>query len=194
MSKIVIRLEHDYDAENPCDYDGWKAYSFSNRHANFKHPDEFEDDEDLERRLKIGLAFKLAYFEHGQCEWTLSGEGYQCRWDSGSFAGLLIWENAEDDIGAVTVEDRRKDAKAFLETYTAWCNGYVFGYVASRVTDCECCGQEEPEGEHLDSCWGFIGHEALFEWIRESMDLGGETVEFRGEASYLADYWKELVA
>jgi hypothetical protein len=158
--KLVVKLWHDDMPESPCDTDGWKVYSFSNRHANYKHPEKFEDDEDLQRKLKIGLAFKLAYFEHGQCEWSLSGEGYQCQWDSVSFAGLLIWEQDEGDLGPESYEDRQKDARAFIARYTQWCNGEVYGYTFEALKVCECCGQDaelsEDEADvELASCGGY---------------------------------------
>jgi|GEM_PF-3289349 len=200
MSKIIITIDHDHDVDDPGDYDGWSVHSFSTQHSNYKDPadlgldaDGDPDCPDLLRKLKEGLAFRLSYFEHGQCMWSLQGTGPQCRWDNVQLAGLLIWEGADDDIGATTVEDRQKDAASFLDQYTKWCNGYTFCYRSTKVRDCHACGQEE-EVQELDGCGGFIGHEYLFEHIQENMDLDGETVEFRGEAGgYLADYYKELV-
>jgi len=193
VSKIVITIGHDHDAENPCDTDGWKVYSFNRRHANYKSPNDFEDSEELREKLEAGLAFKLSYFEHGQCAWSLQGEGYECRWDSVDFAGLIIWETDSDDLGPKTYEDREKDARSFIEHYTQWCNGSCFWYSAVRMDDCSKCGQEE-EIEDLDSCGGFIGHEYMFEHIQEMVDMAGQTIEFRGEASYLGDYYRKVVS
>ena len=179
--KIVVYVEPDHDAEDPCDCDGWKVHSFSLRHSNYKHPSDF-DHEELMPLLEKGLAFKLSYFEHGQCEWSLSGEGYQCEWDSVSFAGLLVWEQDEGDLGPKTLEARKKDAAAFLETYTKWCNGECYYYRAVKVRDCPTCGKEEEiEDDYVDSCGGFIGGEALHEGIGES--LGEGPFEIRGECA-----------
>lgn len=178
--KIVVYVEPHYSAEDPCSYDGWKVYSFSSKHSNYVHPNKF-DDEELYEKLEAGLAFKLSYFEHSQCEWSLQGEGYDCPWDSVSFAGLIIWEQDEADLGPRTVEDRRADARRFLETYTDWCNGRCFGYRAAKVRDCPSCGQEEEVDDHVDSCWGFIGAESLLEGIKES--LGDGPFEIRGESA-----------
>ena len=71
--KLVIKLWHDDMPCDPCEY-GWKVHSFSHRHANFTHPGDFDGDEELARKLKIGLAFPLSYYEHGQCLWSLGGE------------------------------------------------------------------------------------------------------------------------
>jgi hypothetical protein len=45
-----------------------------------------------------------------------------------------------------------------LAEYAAWCEGEVFGYVVSS-----------PDGENLDSCWGYYGNGELT-YIRESME------------------------
>lgn len=199
MSKIVIKLEHDHDVDNPCTEDGWKVHSFSSNHGTFTEPSELgldedgEPDEALRAKIKSGLAFVLSYYEHGGCEWSLQGEGQKCRWDSVRLAGLMIWEQDVDNLGALSYEDREKDARENLNVFNQWCNGHTFWYSAVRVADCKSCGQEE-EVEDLDSCGGFIGHEHLFDHIREALDLEGETVEFRGEADYLADYYKETAS
>lgn len=179
--KIVVYVEPDYQVEDPSSYDGWRVYSFGRSHHNYVDPYKFEDDEDLARKLKEGLAFKLSYFEHGQCEWSLSGEGYQCRWDSVSFAGLLVWEEDEANLGPQTYEERQADARNFLKVYTEWCNGECYWYRAVKVRDCPSCGQEEEEEDYYDSCGGFIGSEALLEGIKES--LGEGPFEIRGQAA-----------
>jgi hypothetical protein len=172
---LVVRVSHDDSPESPCNEDGWQAYSFSTRHANYKNPEDFEGDAELEAKLKAGLAFPLSYFEHGQCMWSLAGSGPQCRWDTVQRAGLLIWEGAEDDIGAKTVEDREKDAEVFLERFTAWCNGEVFGF-------------DIVNGE--DGCWGFYDLDDMFSEIRER--VGDRPVKWIGDAAFVADhYWKK---
>lgn len=143
----AIKIEHgpihvyvgpDFDAENPCDYDGWKAYSFGRNHSNFVEPDALGFDEhgnvdgDIALKMDAGLAFPLSYFEHGACVWSIRGAGPQCRWDSVDLAGLLVWEQDEENLGPKTFEDRRKDAASFLERFTAWCNGSVFSFSADN--------------------------------------------------------------
>lgn len=51
--------------------------------------------------------------------------------------------------------DRKSLAKATVSEYEAWLRGEVYGYEI-----------ETPGGEHLDSCWGFIGEESR-EYMRE---------------------------
>lgn len=183
---VTVNLLPDYDAESPCDEDGWSAYSFSRKHANYKHPDELGFDEGqpseaLQAKLKAGLAFILDYFEHGNCVWSLGGTGPQCRWDSVSGAGILVWEGDPDDMGAKTYEDREKDAKGFIDRFTEWCNGNVFGYSI-----------DDPDGEIDDSCFGFYDSDLdyMFSEIREA--VGKRKVVFAGDCQHMAAYhWKE---
>lgn len=200
--KLIIKLWHDDMPESPCDTDGWKAYSFSTRHANFKDPDEFEEDEDLERKLKEGLAFKLAYFEHGQCLWSLSSEGPQCRWDSVQFAGFLVWEQDEGDLGPTTFEERQADARAFIKRFTEWCNGEVYGYTIEAYSKCPTCGQHEEVDESvmdfdLPSCGGYYPDDIDGMVIDMKDHIGSDwkdyEVEFKERHGYgLADEVEKL--
>jgi hypothetical protein len=160
--KLVINLWYDDMPENPCDYDGWKVYSFSRRHGNFKHPEDLEGDDDFTRKRKEGFAFPLSYFEHGQCLWSLSGElppGANCPWDSVSLAGFIVWEGDEADLGPETFEDREKDARAFIDRYTMFCNGEIYGYTIEAFSKCGSCGQDEEAEVDFDlpSVGGYYG-------------------------------------
>ena len=177
---IQVHVGPDYDAEDPCTNDGWKAYSFCSLHSNYADSESVgfnrEDNPtpELRRKLATGLAFRLSYFEHGHCLWSLQGDGPTCRWDSVSFAGLLVWEQDEDNLGAYTFEKRREDATSFLERYTAWCNGSVFTYSMD-----DCCGGEFYELDNMVS--------ALREQIEEDRPVVF-TGEIRGEVE---DAFKE---
>jgi len=189
----TVRLEHDDNPENPCDHDGWKVYSFGRRHSNFKDPEEIglgELDQygepailkiGLRKKLEVGTAFLLGYFEHGNCSWFLRGnrppgtEG-DFRWDGVDLAGILIWEGKVKHLGPKTYEKRAEDAARFLETYTNWCNGAFYGYMI-----------EDDEEEHIDSCWGFDDADYMLDQVREIIArYPGAEITVVGDASYLA--------
>lgn len=46
------------------------------------------------------------------------------------------------------------------ETYEAWRNGEVFGFIAYDPKTCEHCNS--PLQENEDSCWGFYGDDKAF--------------------------------
>ena len=193
-----ITLSVDDNQEKPEGM-GWKLYSFSKRHASFKHPDNFfnndesdttESQKEVADKLKVGHAFILSYYEHGNCVWSLQGEGPECRWDSVHKAGIMIYDESEcGPMGAETLEDRAKDAAGFLETYTCWCNGEVYGYQIAEVTHCKECGHEIVKEDPDDSCWGFYGNdiEYMASEVRAALD-GDADVTIAGDAKFLADH------
>jgi hypothetical protein len=174
--------------------DGWKPYSFSRKHPNFKHPNEFDpaEDEELAANLKNGLAFWLSYYEHGLCRWSLSGEGPTCRWDSRQRAGILVWEQDEGDIGAKSYEERAEDARAAVKVFTEWCNGEVYAF--GILEPCESCGCS-CNGDVVESGGGYIGEDGvtqMFEMIRSHLGEGDTVKKFIGESRWLADdCWTE---
>jgi hypothetical protein len=156
-----ITIYPDCDAECPSGGDGWRLISFGRRHIGFEDPDRYCKGPDrwgaplpasigLSRKLEYGTAFWLSYFEHGPCRWSLMGEGPQCRWDSVKVAGILLWESSPRELGT-DYAARESEARQFLETYTAWANGEVYGYAIERL------GSGSEPAETLDSCWGFYG-------------------------------------
>lgn len=187
MKRLTLTLHHDHDIECPTEYDGWKLHSFSRKHVNFKHPDEFgvrrdgtSDKIGFWRKLEVGTAFILGYFEHGNSMWfhadeRPAGTEGDFRWDGVSVAGVLVWEQPVNDLGPKSYDDRKADARQFLKTYTAWCNGEAYGYSI-----------EDEDGESVDSCFGFFDVEHMFEEIRQH--TANAEVEVTGEAKWLADY------
>ena len=176
----TLTIGYDPDAERPdSGYNGWKPISFGRRHNNFEHPDNYRLDKRrnvaLGRKLQVGLAFWLSYYEHGLCQWSLQGEGPQCRWDAVDVAGIMIWTGRPSDMGVKTYRDRARDARNFLEEYTNWCNGACYWFCL------------EDGGESLDSCGGFIGTAQLTEAINAALHSGDEVI-VKGEAAALAQY------
>jgi hypothetical protein len=144
----------------------------------------------VRRKLETGTVFLLDYYEHGLSAWSIVGTGMQCQWDTTHHAGLLVWSHPTNDMGAKSYQDRQKDAEQFLQTYNAWANGDVWGYVAEIVTRCETCGGEVTED--LGGCWGFYGPYAktMIEDIKSAVVRAGfktEDIEYVGDGAYLAD-------
>jgi len=191
MKNVNLTIAHDPDVECPSDWDGWKLYSFSTRHINFKHPEEAGIGRDgqglflgIQSKLKAGTAFVLSYFEHGGCVWSLMGEGPQCQWDSVRVAGLLYWDGKPKDVGKDYAE-RRKSAIGFLEQYTEWANGECYYYVI----------EDADTGETLDSCGGFIGGESFKGQVLEALKhYDAKVVEVNGDAGHAFEVPEEFQA
>jgi hypothetical protein len=112
------------------------------------------------KALDAGRAFLFEKYEHGLVRYALRGESSAVdrQWDVSPVAGFM-W--ADDDWGAeVDIEHAARD---FLETYTDWCNGNVWGivHVVYRPED------DTWEQVSEDSCWGYIGDDAAADVMKQ---------------------------
>ncbi len=183
---LIVTVGQDSDVDCPdSGYDGWKLVSFGRKHVNHDDPANYVKEFDrrtmevtpatigLARKLNVGLAFWLSYYQHGLGCWSLKGEGPQCPWDTAPLAGILIWTGKPTDIGAKTLDDRAADARNYLESFNDWANGNCYWF---RLTD-EC-------GEEIEGFGGLIGAEALAEVVGESLQPG-DNVKVEGDAAWL---------
>jgi hypothetical protein len=178
----IVTDDHAQDmnpAEEECS--GWQEFRvfesqrdadevsemFSCESCDYPHREHVDDDGNMrtdlaewigcdgwvtpaaQKALDEGRAFFFEKYEHGLVNYALRGESSRVdrQWDVTGFAGFM-W--ADDDWGdGVDIEQAARD---FLETYTAWCNGWVYGVVHCTY---------EADGTFIDheSCWGFIGAE-----------------------------------
>lgn len=172
----TLTLMADDSPSDPLEYTGWKLCSFNRRHVGYQGPDEFLPPSlGLRRKLEVGTAFMLSYYEHGLCRWSLQGQGPQCQWDTTRTAGILLWEGDLKDLPK-GYDKREKWAESMLETYTCWCNGEVYGYSI------------EEDGVQGDSCFGFYGND--LDYMAEQVRglINGDEVEIEGDAKDLAAY------
>ncbi len=183
---LIVELDSSVGPESPCDQDGWKIYTFArNKFRTDVDPDAYVAGYDgrtgqvtpatksLARKLSLGLAFWLSYFEHGEGCWSLQGEGSTDRWDSTYLAGVLIWERKACGLGPKDKKGRADDARTFLDLYTDWCNGHVYDWSVSEP------GADEP----IDSGDEWIGVDSVLDEIHHV--VGNREVIVRGGLSSL---------
>lgn len=171
MDKIIT-VEYDHDTECPMGYDSaWRLVSFNrNSIHNDAVPEYITEDGKptltLRNKLRVGLAYQLSYYEHGNSRYDIAGSGPACPWDSVGNAGILVWEHAPGEL-AKSPADRRKDAECFLETYNDWMNGWVCFYSV-----------ETADGEPVDSCGGFYMSDSSYmsEQIAEHLEPGDRVI------------------
>ncbi len=192
--KYKVSINYDEATESPCEWGGFTVHSFSPRHVNHIRPekigimlnadgdpwvsskDEYGKPNEYKRLFDRGLMFALDLYQHGNCSWSLHGEGTQCRWDTSRCAGVIILD--ESEWKGKHWKTKEKAARAFLETYTKWCNGEVYYYTV-----------EDEDGETVDSCGGFYGGEDLFDALSSCANFGDNPeFEFEGDCAWLADY------
>lgn len=165
---MKLTLLHDPYCESPNRFDGWKLCHF-NRDTATVAAAVIDKDAAVEKygaAIDAGEAFLARYSDHGPvCLWELSGDGYA--------EGIVVWESPGEPLSECyggTVEGRRAAVASFLVEYTQWCNGECYGFML-----------QDSEGEHLDSCWGFIGTDVLFDAARDS--LAAVRAEFSDDPS-----------
>jgi hypothetical protein len=183
---LALHIEFDQDCESPAEGDlNWKLYSFDRRDGDHK---EFSDkwltenhglSIGLQSKLKAGTAFWLSCYDHSGVVWSLQGEnnpgGWYGQFDYARMAGCLVFEYDASEMGAKDYAGRQKDARDFLNVYNDWVNGFCYG-----------CALENADGEQLDSCFGFIGREAILEAANDALEAGDRVI-ITGEASFIVD-------
>ena len=199
LRPLNIRIDHDPDTESPLEYDGWKLHVLHNlRRWSHVDPESvgfvyndvkgtYAPNIGLRKKLKVGLAFWVDYYEHGLCSWGLAG-GTMDRWDTSPGAAILVWEQPSKNLGPKTYEAREKDAANTLETYTMWCNGNTY-YYDIEVGHSE---DEDDIGEDIGSCGGYIGEDSVLEGIKESIGTYWQyvPVHFVGGCAFVGDDWR----
>ncbi|TRZ50074.1 MAG: hypothetical protein D4S01_07385 [Dehalococcoidia bacterium] len=144
---MFVSVRMDASADDPTGMDEGMGtfHSLSHRHSTFNKecarllqpPDVERDDNpfDEDGELIYGEtdAVPLSYFEHGNCVWSVIGEGPRCQFDSVHFAG--VWEPSSmhveyADEAKLTGKERFKYmcdiARSACKTWTDWCNGFVY--------------------------------------------------------------------
>lgn len=117
---------------------------------------------DAAKALEAGRAFFFEKYEHGMVRYALLGESSQVdrQWDVTPVAGFL-W--ADDDWGEGV--DLEQAARDFLQSYTDWCNGNVWGIVHVEFTDQQGLGWSQVGDD--ETCWGYIGDDHAAEIMKE---------------------------
>jgi hypothetical protein len=144
---ITGRIELDEGGtESPISGDdAVKIAALHRRYIN-PNPECGTDVEELDEWARENAgeweAFALFMYDHSGTIYKPSRGGsspFSCPWDSGR-VGFIFLKRSEFS------GDLFDAATQICETYTAWANGEIYGYVL-----------EDDDGEHLDSCWGYIG-------------------------------------
>jgi hypothetical protein len=191
-----LNLEHDPFADDPNNTDGWHLYSFCPKHADCVYPrnvglsDRYACRTDdgfpgvvnpgLRRKLQVGLAYFLSYFEHSSVTWFRAGSrGFaDMRWDGVRMAGLLVWQEQAANLGAKTPNDRAADADRFLEMYSAWANGWC--YTAAFYDD---------GGNHIDGEYSYGGVDLESGVMSFLQQHQVRNLRVDGDAAWLAENW-----
>lgn len=184
MSKIVEIKFDDASESCPSDYDcNWLLVSFKRNSIHYKPITTYLNSayKFLQRNMltkhKQGLLFFVQYYEHGSGRYDLQGEGPNCRFDTAKYGGILFWPHKKELLGAVTIEERKKDARLFLKLYNEWMNGEVYNLTI----------YEKRKGENvpIDGCAGLFA-DYLTDTIVTMLDPH-DSIEITGNAAHAFD-------
>lgn len=151
----AIKIYQDIDGPDPrADFDHIATMVCFHPNYNLGDKNDFSKEDLVEYvKRKDVLSLPLYLLDHSGL-W-LSTDRYACDpggWDT-SFIGYIVIDYAtirkEYSVKHVTksVKERAyKLMQAEVEEYSAYLSGDVFGYVI-----------EDPFGDEVDSCWGYIG-------------------------------------
>lgn len=158
---LTIEIFSEDAPENPFkEWDGlpgiigWhRRYDFNTR----KQDSRKTAGEFLEEAEREGYYIRpLFMYEHSGLAFSLSP--FSCRWDSGRI-GFMFLEKEDRE----TPEEDKKRVESAIKLLNDYVSGNVFGFSVKT-----------PDGEEVDSCWGFFGDYdspgGALEAARESAD------------------------
>jgi len=172
----AVRVVVDDEPMDPTDCDNWISnfYHWHRRHLFCKRATICETPAHIAPvfdRIKKGVAMAIpvALFEHGDCR-LYEGKSAHPQdpggWDSGHVGFLVVEKKAfVAACGRGKWKDKEfvlKQLRDELEVLRAYVAGESYGWIA-----------ELPNGEHLDSCYGFTGEsiDSVLEFAKQAVDV-----------------------
>ena len=157
---------HDDDPQSPLEWDNlgtmvcWHSrYTLGDNH-NFN--DSGEANEYFEEQKAVVLPIFM--YDHGGIAISTGNSSYpfNCRWDSGQVGYIYVTrERIESEYGEITpeiMETVEKVLQGEVATYNSYLQGEIYGYTI-----------KDTEGEILDSCFGFYGHDDALVELEEQL-------------------------
>ena len=113
----------------------------------------------LEKHNDIAVILPLYLYDHSGI--TMNTTGFSCRWDSGQVGFIYITKKqVREEYGRCTKKNLKKAEKYLIgevKEYDDFITGNVWYY------------EIEKDGEHVDSCGGFIGDKEYCETEAKSI-------------------------
>lgn len=150
----TIEIHYDDHPESPREW-GHDS-TFWTFHSRYRSPDP---DPDPDYDLSDCVWLPVFMYDHGGVVYNTTG--FHCPWDSGCVGFIFMEKSRIREIYGWKriTKAREEQVKTWLrnevETYSQWANGQVYGFIT-----------KDPDGEEIDSCWGFYDDSPDFEYIR----------------------------
>lgn len=148
-----VKILHDPDPQDPREWNEGSVMTCFHRSYSLGDKHDFCDPEELAEYLESSEdVYRLPLYFYNHSGITISTKPSGDRWDSGEVGRIYITKaNAvniwglnpdADDFEAAIINNLESEVK----TYNQYITGDVYGFT---ITD--------PDGEEVDSCWGFYG-------------------------------------
>lgn len=181
---VVIDIARQLDAEGFADYCENYAYEGQSEADNacdfLNSLDKGEMWEVFAQFDGHGITMLPLYlYDHSGI--TMNTRGFHCQWDSGQVGWIYITdEQANTEWSGEykkTTEQIREYLREEVKIYDMYLTGSVYGFVLN-----------DPDGEHEDSCWGFLGDNDL-EKCGMACCLGEEIISAIQEKYGSLEFW-----
>lgn len=155
---MKLRIVQDEDPSNPrTEFDcfgkivHWHSRYNLGERMSYEAAREFFDEELPQDTLKLPLSL----LDHSGLRLRVGRGAWECDpggWDSGQvgfiYATPDMIRKEYGEFNAETVARATKVLRQEVETFDQFLSGDVWGFIV-----------EDDNGNHLDSCWGFYGHD-----------------------------------
>lgn len=151
------RIEYDENPENPRENGDYFVAVLTQLSDRFQQPDKGYDtriihawqDARSHRDGEVVERYARAFLGAVAVGW----------WDDPQSMSRVFGYVTADAVESSGITDAQRAVDAELSEYGAWCEGDVYGYVV-----------EAPDGEELDSCWGFYGDDSIA-YLRDEINM-----------------------
>lgn len=178
---VKAHSEHAADQNEDGDEDGEVTCGVCDGDGQRVYDNVFEWARDV-RGARVVL--KLGLIDHSGISMYVGGGAHPSDsggWDSGTVGIIFdtpeaVKEHMGEEPFVATDEQITESLKAEVEEYDKYLRGELYGYVI-----------EDADGDHIDSCWGFLGDEYFQEALKEAVE---DAKESRDRERTEADYWR----
>lgn len=162
---LTVKLIHDEDCASPRENDNLGTMVCWHRRYTLGDVQPTEDPETYLETLKadygeLPIVLPLYLYDHSGI--TMRTSSFSCPWDSGQVGFIYVTAaklKAEYGDAPDAIERATKYLIGEVEEYASFIEGDCYGYIV-----------EDPDGEQLDSCWGFIGFDYAKQEAIEAAD------------------------
>jgi hypothetical protein len=147
-------LYYDQDAEGPDNWDNLGTITYAKRSSYVlgNKAVDAEEDAEIAQKVESGEYIGTPVYAYVHSGATISTSSFSCPWDSGRSGWVYVSradvrkEYSCKRISKKTREKAERVLRGEVKTYAQYLEGDVYGII---ITD--------PDGEEVDSCWGFYG-------------------------------------